>query len=351
MRKRVAELLAASEQVIKDCAKPNGAIVAAPSNKPHYPKEAKDYLYVWPRDAMYTCKAASILGLDVTKKFLTWCMKAEGWSRTGLFYENYRINGKKARGHFQPDQTGSVLITAHDHVLRGGDPAEVEKLVRNSADGLCKVWSEDHFTTVTQDLWEERLCFPDIDKGFTYSLAICARGLTCAYDLYGEKEWQRVAEQMRQAIPRDKDHYYRSGGKLPDHRVDASLMGLLWPAGVVSAEDTRFRKTLQLIERRLAPDGGVHRYEHDEYDGWMYGKEHRKKGAGYWPVLNFWMAVCESEIGNRKKALSYYDKVLRDVNGRRLPEQVFDNDLQVPVKPLCWSHAMLVIATARLGLL
>ena len=351
MRTRVARLLAATKDVIKDCTKPNGAIVAAPSNKPYYPKEAKNYLYVWPRDAMYTCKAARILGLDITKKFLKWCAEAEGWARTGLFYENYHINGKKARGHFQPDQTGSVLITAHDHVLQGGNKEDVETLVRKSADGLCDVWTKDRFTTTTQDLWEERLCFPDTDQGFTYSLAICARGLTCAYDLYGKERWQRVAEQMRQAIPKNKDHYYRSGGKLPDHRVDASLMGLLWPAGVVTGADKRFKQTLALIEQHLAPHGGVHRYEHDEYDGWMRGQEHRKKGAGYWPLLNFWMAVCQAETGNPKKALKYYDKVLQDVKDNHLPEQVFDNDLQVSVKPLCWSHAMLVIATAKLGLM
>jgi GH15 family glucan-1,4-alpha-glucosidase len=81
----------------------------------------------------------------------------------------------------------------------------------------------------------------------------------------------------------------------------------------------------------------------------MHGKEHRKKGAGYWPVLNFWLAICLFEAGEKDKARQYYNKVLEDVKGAFLPEQVFKNNIQVSVSPLCWSHAMFVIATKRIN--
>ncbi|MFH1064118.1 MAG: glycoside hydrolase family 15 protein [Candidatus Woesearchaeota archaeon] len=177
---RISALMKSSREVIKDCALPNGAIVAANSRKRYFPKGAKDYYFVWPRDGMYICKAASILGLDIHEKYFSWCMKAEGWAKTGLFYEKYHVNGKKARLHFQPDQTGSVLVSAWDCYKKSGVPKKFEKLVRNSADGLCKVWKKDRFTIVTQDLWEERLCFPDTDENFSYSLAACYQGLICA---------------------------------------------------------------------------------------------------------------------------------------------------------------------------
>lgn len=83
---------------------------------------------------------------------------------------------------------------------------------------------------------------------------------------------------------------------------------------------------------------------------------HRKKGAGYWPLLNFWMAITQNLLGHKKKAKSYFDKVLRDLNKQtgnknHIPEQIFDNNIQVAVKPLAWSHAMMIIATKELGLL
>ena len=339
------QLMKSSKKVIKDCALPNGAIVAANSSKSYFPKEAKNYRFVWPRDSLYTLKAASILDLDIHKKFFKWCMKAEGWNRTGLFYEKYHVNGKKALKHFQPDQTGSVLIAVYDYCKGEG----FEKLVRKSADGLCKVWLKDHFTIVTQDLWEERLCFPDLKDDFVYSLAICSKGLECANEMFPNKKWARVAKEMKYKLLKSRGHFHRTIGKLSDKRVDASLLGLVWPSGIVSAKDKRMKKTVKLIESNLVKNGGVHRYEGDEYDGWMYKEDtHRKKGAGYWPLLNFWMSLYYLEAGNRKKALVYYNKVLKDVKGNYIPEQVFSNNVQVSVSPLCWSHAMFVIVSNKL---
>ena len=112
-------------------------------------------------------------------------------------------------------------------------------------------------------------------------------------------------------------------------------------------------RTIRLIENNLVSKGGVHRYEHDEYDGWMYGKTNsmmnRKKGAGYWPLLNFWMSICLSKSGRRAKALQYYNKVIDDLEDSFIPEQIFKNKIQVSVSPLCWSHTMFVLASKELG--
>ncbi|MFH1127249.1 MAG: glycoside hydrolase family 15 protein [archaeon] len=355
---KVRRLLDVSKIVIRDCCLSGGAIVAANSSKDYFPREAKNYRFVWPRDASYTCIAAGLLGMrDIQEPFFEWCMKAEGWARTGLFYEKYYVNGRKALRHFQPDQTGSVLLAVHDYYKDDdGVPARFEQLVRKSADGLCRVWSKDHFRVVTQDLWEERLCFPDLKENFMYSLAVCYRGLMCANELIPNELWVRVAGEMKDALlmaSNDKGHFYRSFGKIPDERVDASLPGLVWPAGVVQADDLRMVKTVSLIEGRIVRDFGVYRYEHDEYDGWMYRKNvHRKKGAGYWPLLSLWMAVYYLELGDKATALKYYNKVLLDVGDDGfIPEQVFDNDVQVSVSPLCWAHSMFVIASKRLGYL
>ncbi len=350
---KIAELLRNSKEVIQDCCKPNGAIVAVDSSKKYFPKEAKYYKFVWPRDAMYTCIAARILGLNIQENFFQWCTKAEGWNRTGLFYEKYFVDGRKARPNFQPDQTGSVLMAVFDYYTHSKKNwNKFERLVTKSANGLCKVWNKDHFKLVTQDLWEERLCFPDLKEHFTYSLAVCAKGLECANKLIPNKLWEKTSKEMKTVLLNNfKANFYRSFGKINDERVDASLLGIVWPAEIVSPKDRRMRKTVEMIEQRIVRDFGVFRYENDEYDGWMYKKDvHRKKGAGYWPLLNFWMAVYYLEYGNRQKALKYYNKVLKDLDGKKyIPEQIFDNKVQVGVSPLCWSHSMFVIASDRLG--
>jgi GH15 family glucan-1,4-alpha-glucosidase len=352
MNNQVSRLLKASEQVIKDCALPNGAIVASNSAKPYYPKQAKEYRFVWPRDAMYACMAARVLGIDIQEKFFRWCMRAEGWSRTGLFYEKYHVSGRQAFHHFQPDQTGSVLIALHDYYQDSGKvPKEFRPLIRKSANGLCRVWQKGCFSLPTQDLWEERLCFPDLRENFTYSLAACCRGLLSANELLADKRWVKTANEMRRVLlDNSKRNFHRSFGRLSDTRVDASLLGLAFPFRIVKPADRRMQRTVRLIEDKLTKNLGVHRYEHDEYDGWMYKKSvHRKKGAGYWPLLNFWMSIYYLERGNKPRALRYYKKVLGDVKGDHIPEQVFNNEIQVSVSPLCEAHSMFVIATRKLG--
>ncbi len=344
---RVAE---ESKNVILDCCFPNGAIVAANSSKSYYPKQAKNYRFVWPRDAMYACIAADILGLDIQEKFFKWCMKAESWERTGLFYEKYYVNGKKARFNLQPDQTGSVLIALHYFFKKC--PGRFERLIRKSADGLCRIWDKNHFNVITQDLWEERLCFPDLREGFSYSAAVCARGLECANEIMPNRRWKEVSRQMRDAVLKSKgDFFYRSFGKINDFRTDASLLGLVWPSGLVKADNIRMKNTVKLIEKGIAKGYEVHRYENDDYDGWMYRGMHRKKGAGYWPLLNFWMSVYYAEEGNKRKAMRYYNRVISDLDGKtHIPEQIFKNKAQVSVSPLCWSHSMFVIASRKLGI-
>jgi len=353
MSKKIIELLKTSKEVIKDCLLSNGAIIAANSTKKYFPKEAKYYKFVWPRDAMYTCIAANMLGLKIQEKFFKWCMQAEGWKRTGLFYEKYYINGKKALHHFQPDQTGSVLIAIYDYYKNNKKECKkFEELITKSANGLCKVWNKDHFKLVTQDLWEERLCFPDLEDNFTYSLAICAKGLECANKLVPNKIWEKTSNEMKKVLLKNfKNNFYRSFGKINDERIDAALLGLVWPSELIPAKDKRMKKTIEIIEAIIVKNFGVYRYENDEYDGWMYKKKiHYKKGAGYWPLLNFWMVIYYRECGNNNKALKYYNKVLNDMKGKKyIPEQFFNNKIQVSVSPLCWSHSMFVIASKKLG--
>ena len=352
MERKIQALKENSERIILDCALENGAIVAANGFKEYFPKEANYYTYVWPRDASFTCVAADILEVDsIQDKFFDWCLnRAESFQNGGLFYEKYFTNGLKALSRFQPDQTGSVLWAVWHHFKDNLEEAsKYEKLVRKAADGICGKWMKDHFTVITNDLWEERLTFPDLMENFTYSLAACIRGMECANAILPNRSWMETADEMRGRL---KSHYdgffFRSFGKLSDKRIDASVLGLVYPFEVFPPSDDRMVATVEEMEKRIVINGGVHRYEHDEYDGWMHETMCRRKGSGAWPLLNFWMTIYYARLGNREKALQYYRWVLDRVDGF-IPEQIFENNIQVSVSPLCWSHAMLVIASRELG--
>jgi len=353
---KIKRLIKTSKRVILDCSLENGAIVAANSTKPYYPKEAKNYFYVWPRDASFTCIAADVLGInDIQEKFFGWLVeRAEGWKETGLFYENYCPNGLQALNHFQPDQTAMVLLAVWHHFKDNKKGAEkYKRLVVNSATGICKKWNKGYFNLVTNDLWEERLTFPDLKENFSYSLAACIKGLECANQLFPNKKYIDAANSINKVLLRaasENGYFFRSFGDINDKRIDAGLLGAIWPFEIVGPRDLLAKNTVKKIERTLVKNFGVYRYEHDEYDGWMYRTLHRKKGAGFWTLLNFWMSIVLCKMGKRKEALKYYNKVVRSIKDDEfIPEQIFDNNIQKSVSPLCWSHAMFVLASKELG--
>ena len=82
----------------------------------------------------------------------------------------------------------------------------------------------------------------------------------------------------------------------------------------------------------------------------MIEGEHRKKGAGAWPVLNFWLSVYYKRKGDSDKSMQYYNWVLERIKDNNfIPEQIFENEIQVSVSPLLWSHVMFIIASKELN--
>ncbi len=348
MEPQLSRLRESSKKVFRDCSLSNGAIVAAPSHKEYYPREAKNYFYVWPRDGAFVCLAAKIIGVpQIIEPFFDWCQKAEGWQETGLFYKKYNVDGKKARTEFQPDQNGTILIALHDYCQNNQELiAKFHHLISHSAEGLCQVWDKDHFFIPTQDVWEERNTSPERKDNFTYSLAICIRGLGCANQLIPNQRWLNTAKEMKTVL-QSLEEFSRTN---LNQKPDASLLGLVWPADIIKANDSRMIQVVKLMEETLARNFKVHRYDNDKYDGWVKDNVAQNKGAGYWPLLNFWMALYYLEAGKEEKARRYYQQVLQDLGDKEfIPEQIFDNNFQVSVSPLGWSHAMFVIVSEKMN--
>ena len=357
MKAKLKNLIIKSKEIILDSALENGAIVAANPDKGYYPKRAKDYHYVWPRDAGYICVAAQMLDIkNIQEPFFTWLEdRPEDFKKEGRLFGNYSVNGPIKVRQFQPDQAGTMLWAIFEFYKdHPADFLKQEILIRRLADGLTDNWRGKYFFSNTTDLWEEnhRKTSTKVENNHTYSLAACAHGLILADRMIGGEKWKEAAEQMKTQIDTAyiKKHgaFVRNHGKIDDFNLDASLLGLVYPCQIIKPNDPRMVSTVKQMEKKIIFDnGGLHRYEFDYYDGEGSAQE----GAGAWPLLNFWMSIYYSLKGNKTKAEKYFTWVIdRLEDDLLIPEQIF-SDFRKGIKPLAWSHAMFVIATKHLGYL
>jgi len=389
-KQKIKELIKVSKEVIEDGSLENGAIVAANSDKVIYPATIQDYRYVWVRDAAYVCIAADLLKFrDIPEKFFEWCFnRAEDFKETGLFSNAYNVNGTihgtlippnepKVPRHlrdscidlihcgtqFQPDQSGSLLIAIEDHIKHfDTDVSKFDKLVEKTANGICRAWKGDVFVLPCYDLWEER-CVLAGQKGFhTYSLAMCIAGLRAAGKMLGKKKnWLRTEKEMSNAfaqiyskgtksIPRTfrrqvKNRKIKAADSLPD----TSLLGLVYPAGILKPLDEKIKTTvLEMIKANTANGGGLFRYPGDRYCGGVRKGWVTLTGAGTWPLLSFWMSIYYSLCGDEKYAKKFFEEPLKRID-KYIPEQIFEDNSRPSISPLLWSHAMFVIAAKFLG--
>jgi glucoamylase len=334
-----------TKEVLMGCCCANGAIVAADSDRPDYPNQVQSYRYVWPRDAAYTCVALDMLGLhDRSYSFFKWLERAEGLKETGLLFQNYYTNGRKRWLSFQPDQNGTVLWALHEHISKHGlRKEELMPLVRLVADGICQVWDSDHFTVVSQDLWEEFNAYPEQKTTITYSVAACCYGLALANEMEPNPRWKGVSDQMRARIMQSVSdgRFVRRYGHAKDMRADISLLGLAWPFSIVAPDDPLMEATVVALKSALRHAGGYFRYEFDDYDSFRYQGTDARRGAGIWPIASFWMAKYHRMRDEHKHADACIDAVISRLDeSQNIPEQLFDDPVQVSVKPLAWSHAM-----------
>ncbi len=357
---KIKQIIKTSREVIKDCALENGAIVAANIDKPYVHREAANYRWVWPRDASFVCVAADILKIPIQKPFFYWLNKfPQDFARRQILYANYATNGRigSMGSAFQPDQIGTVLWAIHHHFQKDLSKAlEFKELIERLGNGIVSHWDKTHFDIHTIDIWEEsnRQTSVTMENNFTYSLAACAKGLLLATEILPNHFWKETAWQMIEQIkkaynPQDK-YFYRTFGKINDHNIDASLLGLCWPFDIYESKSVEIIQTIKHIEKELVLKGGVHRYQFDYYDGEGSSQE----GGGAWPLLNFWLSIYWSLAGDKKKARQYYFWVLERLDDDEyhgyLPEQIFD-DFRRGIHPLAWSHAMFIIASKFLGYL
>lgn len=345
---KIKKIYKTSIDVFENCSFRNGAIVAANIKDPDYPENVKNYSYVWVRDASFVCVACDLLKMKrIPDRFFEWCWNAENFEKEGIFYMRYHVDGKMYGREFQPDQTGS-LLWAIEHHSRHWNVSKFSELIEKAADGICSSWKIECFKR-HYDLWEERHTSSRRKENFTYSVAMCVKGLESAIKLVGPKAtWVKCRNQMEKEIEKAYDrksgYFLRSFNGSRDTTIDSSIFGLFWPSEVINPNDFRMISTVKkIVETNVIENGGVIRYKGDRYAGSL-----RRKEGGAWPVLNFWLSIYYSELKKNKECREYVNWVMERVKDK-LPEQI-KNGKPISIIPLAWSHAMFIIAGKRLNL-
>lgn len=356
------DLVAKSKQVILDNQDASGAFVASPS--------FEHYRYSWLRDGTYIAYSLDCVGERVgAERFYRWTVetiekyrekaqsvidrtrKGERIPQSELLHTRYTSAGEEVQGEwgtYQLDGYGTWLwgLSEHFRLYQREDLITYCKPTYTLiAEYLLPLWKIPNF-----DCWEE---FGDQVHPATIGA------------IYGGLKGisSFVEEPLRQAINQElaamkeflltkgtaHGHFIKSIG---NPEVDASLLWLHVPYGIVQTGDSLLKETVKKIESHLLYDRGLHRYPQDVY-----------YGGGQWILLSGYLgwhyAVCQEE--EKARELLHWIEDQFDDQGR-LPEQVqhhllapehYDRWVEQsgqPACPLLWSHAMHLILTSKLNL-
>ncbi len=334
---------------------PSGAYVASPS--------FSQYPYAWLRDGAFIAHALDRVGQHASSAaFHAWVANAvlqvEGHVRElvaeralGAVVDHdlmlparFTLDGRREPGawpDFQLDGYGQWLWSLGEAVRRGATLTErVAAAARLVADYLVAFWDEPCY-----DAWEEGRT-----QHHTSTLASVCAGLHAASRLL-EPRYRVAADTVWRFL---EDRCVGDGVFLKSARsgaVDASVVWLATPFGLVGDDDPRFVRTLARLERELVVDGAVLRYGADTF-----------YGGGGWALLTAGLAWHHARHGRFEAARAGLDVVegWRSADGS-LPEQVpvsttdpwflayWTKRWGPSASPLLWSHAMMVAARVELA--
>ena len=249
---------------------------------------------------------------------------------------------------FQLDGYGTWLWSVVEHARRHELPLEQWRAAMGLAvDYLVSSWQRPCF-----DWWEEH------SEAVHVSTLGCISGGLSSAIASGVLSTERQASAALAVAAIDA--LIRDRGVADGHlvkwlgstAVDASLVSLVYPLGVVPAHSPLGKTTIEAVDDQLCVDGGVHRFLDDTFFG-----------GGQWPLLSCMLGLAYSAAGDRERATALLRWAASTATSEGyLPEQA-GNHLLDPSReqewierwgtvatPLLWSHAMFIRLAAELGL-
>lgn len=314
---------------------PTGAIVAAATTSLPESLEGNrnfDYRFTWMRDASFTISAFLNTGhVHEAAEFLRFLKKTanpEG-DELRLLYgihgpvlpeeELGHLSGWRGRGPVrignaateqrQYDIYGEFLASLHLYLAKvGGVPptdfgASVGETVVKLAEHAIQYWHAPD-----NGIWELRgkpqhilhtkaMLWVALHRAIPTAQLV---GVPPGADL---ERWARVAGEIRAEYLHhgwnaERGYYAQAYGS---HVLDAAVMRVALYDGI-APEDPRLHATLDAIERELAEGELVYRYR--EADDGFQGEE----GAFF--ACGFWLAGCRALMGQTRRAVELFDRLL-----------------------------------------
>jgi len=324
---------------------PTGGIVAAPTTSLPERLGGKrnwDYRYCWIRDATLTLLALMGAGyFEEASAWRDWLVRAVAgspaqmqimygvagerrlWEWEVPWLDGYEGSkpvriGNAAYGQLQLDVFGE-MIDALYQARRGGLPASDRAWAIELAvlEYLSSAWRKPD-----QGIWEVR----SGPQHFTYSKMMAWVAFDRAiktvkeFGLQGPvEEWQKLQKEIHADIcskgySSSLNCFVQAYGT---EELDASL--LLMPAvGFLPADDPRVRNTVEAIEKKLAVNGLVRRYDTRSAEDGL------PPGEGIFLACSFWLADAYFLLGRVEEAEELFERLLNLRNDVGLLSEEYD---------------------------
>ncbi|MGO4919048.1 glycoside hydrolase family 15 protein [Maribacter spongiicola] len=344
--------------------KTGAVLAAATTSLPETIGEVRnwDYRFCWIRDASMVIKVVSELGhKNVARRYLQFIIdlipdKAEklqimyGINKEKKLTEETleHLSGYKGS---KPVRIGNAAYHQKQNDIYGILMDVIyEQMVKFSVDidngedlwAITKgiVWIvSNNWKDADKGIWE----FRTEDRHFTFSKVLCWTALDRAIkvaEMLGKKhkidKWEPIREEIWKDIydnawNDEVGAYTQSYGS---KELDASVL-LMESYGCVNAKDERYISTVNAIGRELNNDGLLYRYKNEDDFGLP---------SSSFTVCTFWYINSLFKIGEREKALEYFERLLSYSNHLGL----FSEDIDFKTKrllgnfPQAYSHLALI---------
>ncbi len=347
---------------------PTGAVVAAATTS--LPETIGgsanwDYRFAWLRDLSLTLWALWVAACpDEVQRFFHWVDRATGGHLSEQQHVQivYGVEGERdltehSLEHLKGFRNSSPVRVSNDawyqkqldvmgevvdaaYLLRdqlGGEFDDVTAhLISSLTDRAAESWQEPD-----SGMWEAR----DKERHYLTSKVWCWVALDRALKLAprlgryanNAESWKAAREEVREAIL-ERGWSEQAGaytGAFGSDELDASV--LLMPlVDFLPAGDPRMRSTIEVIERKLARDGLVHRWDGDE-NGFI--------------LCTYWLVECLARGGERERAVKLFERTTSYANDLGLLAEMADAKTGELIGnfPQAFSHVGLVNAAWSLA--
>jgi len=321
-----------------------------------------DYRFCWLRDASMSIETLLRVGHQGTAKRFMSFIKNILKRKSDTFQIMYGIRGERvlteeelshlsgyknslpvrvgngAYDQKQNDSFGYLMDVIYQYYRYfPGTLDEIEdmfEVVKNMVKTVMDDWEKPD-----KGIWEIR----GDEKHFVFSKVMCwvamDRAVSIAQILYKEtfaEKWQEVADAIKADVFTNgwKEDIQSFSQTYENNDLDSSLL-LMEAYGFISAEDERYRKTVEAVYRSLSYKGLMYRYNNIDDFG---------VPTSAFTICTFWMVRALFVVGRQDEARQLFDELISYSNNLGL----FSEDLDFETKsqlgnfPQAYSHLALI---------